>query len=57
MSQAGINIHYIAQASLKLIVRPQVLGITIGARYHTHLKQKSLSLASMGLTNQGSRYI
>lgn len=57
MSQAAINIHYIAQASHKLMVRPQVLGILTGARYHTHLKQKSLLLASMGLTNQGSRYI
>lgn len=57
MSQAGINTHYIAQASLKLMVRPQLLGITMGARCHTHLKQKSLQLASMGLTNQGSRYI
>lgn len=52
MSQAGISTHYTAQASLKLMVSPQVLGITIGVRYHTHLKQKSLQLASMGPTNQ-----
>lgn len=38
MSQVAINIHYIVRASLKLTVRPQVLGILIGARYHTHFK-------------------
>lgn len=44
MSQAGISTHYTAQASLKLMVSSQVLGITIGVRYHTHLNRNLYSL-------------